>query len=200
MNMLYDIAVGGTSPRRPETKDIFTVEAWSLLKAHFYKELDSNNIKTVVGFGQAGIDHLVIEAYLDGKIQTLRLDVPGRFNLDTKQFDYIKDGRPIARKEHVWGTNKNHEVFSRTANIDSRDQLARCHEHRPGQSFSIYSHWDYFRRNDAGVSMARVFWAYTTSMKDMPEDGGTLYTWRRHQTSGLGYEVHFSIPVITASN
>jgi hypothetical protein len=190
--MLYDIAVGGTAPRK-EDSGLYTTEVWNKLIDHFHKEVVKMNVNSAQSGGQAGPDLFPVHEYLKGNIQTLRLDIPGYFNLETKLFETDKEHKAL--RWNVDLTNDCYTQLQKTSGVDAFDMLARCHEHRPGQSFSIYSHYSFWDRNNM-VKLARVFWAYTTNLGEEPDDGGTMYTWNQHKFSGVGYQRHFSIPTI----
>ena len=199
---LSDLAVGGSAPRDGETKELFSPESWGIMKAHLSDFCEEHNVKTGIAFGQGCPDHLIIQLFNEGKLERLELHCPGNFDVKQKKFVYQWEGGKANRK-HVEGTNHYHKVLSELIGVDTLDEVAQCFGHRPGQSFYIHPHWDYFRRNEEGVKRARIFIAYSkaeTKKEFLENRGGTKFTWNRHKWAGVGFRVFVSIPELIAQN
>jgi hypothetical protein len=178
--LLYDLLTAGTAGRGTTIQSL-SIEAYDLMYAAHKGVIQFYDVHTIVSGGAAWGDQLAIRAYLEGDIESLRINIPGMF--DTKSCTFkVRDRNDKA--DHIKTCNHYHSQMEGKG-IPSRKQIAEAIE----KGAQVYSYQDFFRRNIVSTQMARRMVAFTFASGDTPADGGTKFTWDRFN----GPKVHIPI-------
>jgi hypothetical protein len=178
--LLYDLLTAGTAGRG-STISVLSLDVYDLMHIAHLSVIESYNVKTIVSGGAAWSDHLAVRAYLEGYIESLRLNIPGAF--DTNKCVFVTRDRKD-NANHIKAANYYHSLMEGKG-IPSRKQIKEAIE----KGAQVYSYQDFFRRNIVSTQMSRRMVAFTFATGDTPADGGTKFTWDRFN----GPKVHIPI-------
>lgn len=177
---MYDLLTAGTAGRGTTIQSL-SLEVYDLMSAAHKGIIDFYNVHTIVSGGAAWSDHLAVTAYLKGEVESLRINIPGKF--DTEKCIFVTRDRND-NKDHIRTCNYYHSLMEGKG-IPSRQQIKEAID----KGAQVYSYKDFFRRNVVSTQMARRMVAFTYAGGDTPADGGTKFTWDRFH----GPKVHIPI-------
>lgn len=141
---------------------------------------------TLVSGGSAWIDHIAVKLFLTGEYAGLHLYTPCEW--DCLRIQYSDSGI-YDWKENPGGTlNSYHRKFSIRAGIKSLEELDKVNC-TPGFSCTVKN--GFHARNDLIAQNCDLLIALSWAKDDEPDDGGTLYTWKK-ATPAYG-KVHISL-------
>lgn len=177
--MTTTIGIIGTAGSRNDMK-YFNKESFEKLVKYIEKKIIWDEDIELWSGGSSGIDHICVILALKYKCK-VKLFLPSKFEnesfYDNGEYSYTKNtGKQL---------NQLHKKFSQKVDINSLEQINTL-IHQNNCEIKVYN--GFHRRNDE-VAKADIILAITES--DIPDDGGTKYTWDKAKNSDRhSYNIH----------